>query len=78
MRRQACGALILYFRRGSSALLTDNTCKDYRCSRGYEHKNDYEDITCRDDCDNDECCNKGGFGTAMSPNSAVSSRSINF
>ena len=77
MRRQACGALILFFRRGSSAL-TDNTCKDYRCSRGYEHKNDYEDITCSDDCDNDECCNKGGLGTAMSPNSAVSSRSMNF
>ena len=68
MRQQACGALIPYFRRGSPAL-TDNTCKDYRCSRGYEYKDDYQDITCKYDCDDDECCNKGGFGSAMSPNS---------
>ena len=77
IRRQACGALIPYFRRGSLAL-TDYTCNDYHCSTGYEPKNDYEDITCKYDYDDDECCNKGGFSTAMSPKAEVSSRSMDF
>ena len=68
-------ALIPYFRRDSPAL-TDDSCKDYRCPRGYEHKDDYEEIACKYDCDDDDCCKKGGFGSAMLPNSDVSSRSM--
>ena len=37
------------------------TCGDYACSDGYEYKDDYGSITCTDDCDDDQCCDLGGF-----------------
>ena len=48
-----------------------NSCKYYDCSYGYERKRDYRRITCKDKCDDDQCCNKGGCSlvydlTAMS------------
>ena len=35
-------------------------CKDYQCSYGYEYKSGYDSITCKDDCDDYQCCDKGG------------------
>ena len=35
-------------------------CKDYECSYGYEYKSGYDSITCKDDCDDYQCCDKGG------------------
>ena len=48
-----------------------NSCKYYDCSYGYERKRDYRRITCKDECDDDQCCDKGGCSlvydlTAMS------------
>ena len=35
-------------------------CKDYECSYGHEYKSGYDSITCTDDCDDYQCCDKGG------------------
>ena len=35
-------------------------CKDYECSSGYEYKSGYDSITCKDDCDDYQCCDRGG------------------
>ena len=48
-----------------------NSCKYYDCSYGYERKRDYRRITCKDECDDDQCCDKSGCSlvydlTAMS------------
>ena len=40
------------------------TCEDYACSDGYEYKDDYGSITCTDDCDDDQCCELGGYGVS--------------
>ena len=37
-----------------------DTCKDYECPDGYDRKDDYDTITCKDDCDDDQCCDRGG------------------
>ena len=37
-----------------------NSCKYYDCSYGYERKRGYRRITCKDECDDDQCCDKGG------------------
>ena len=42
------------------SFLTVVTCKDYECSYGYEYRSDYHSITCKDGCDDDQCCDKGG------------------
>ena len=43
----------------STSFTTVVNCDDYKCSDGYEYKNDYDRITCKNDCDDDQCCNKG-------------------
>ena len=35
-------------------------CEDYECSYGYEYRSDYDSITCKGDCDDKQCCDKGG------------------
>ena len=37
------------------------TCEDYICSDGYEYKDNYGSVTCTGDCDDDQCCDLGGF-----------------
>ena len=37
-------------------------CGDYACSDGYEYKDSYSNITCTDNCDDDQCCDLGGCG----------------
>ena len=49
---------LLFLKLANPSASTVNTCKYYDCSRRYEHKKDYEDIVCKDECDDRECCDR--------------------
>ena len=37
-----------------------NTCSDFKCSESYELKDNYDDLTCDGDCEDRDCCERGG------------------
>ena len=49
---------LLFLKLATPSASTVNTCKYYDCSHRYEHKEDYEDIVCKDECDDRECCDR--------------------
>ena len=51
-------AALLFLKVANPSASTVNTYKYYDCSCRYEHKRDYEDIVCEDECDDGECCDR--------------------
>ena len=49
---------LLFLKVANPSASTVDTCKYYDCSYRYEHKRDYEDIVCEDECDDRECCDR--------------------
>ena len=50
---------LLFLKVANPSTSTVNTCKYYECSSyRYEHKRDYKDIVCKDECDDRECCDR--------------------
>lgn len=59
MARVAQNLMCSFVRKRLATALKDVYGDEYTCSYGYECKDNYKNILCDGDCDDDKCCKKG-------------------